>query len=66
MTYFIKNKKFEEMYKCIEEAYNMCHVLRNYCETSIYSEDICYIKPIIKHVYKDLDYTYADFINIKY
>lgn len=66
MGYLIKNKKFKEIYKQIEDAYNMSYVLKNFCKTNNYSEDLCYVSPSVKYIYKKLDLIYSELINIRY
>ena len=66
MGYLIKNKKFKEMYKLIEDAYNMSYVLRNFCRADSYSEDLCYISPSVEYIHRNLDVIYAELINIRF
>ena len=55
----IENKIWEQMYDEVSDCYNSIYVLNDFCNKKIYSEDICYIIPILKFVLVKIDDVYA-------
>lgn len=66
MGYLIKSKKFKEIYKYVEEAYNMSYVLRNFCQSNSFSEDLCHVSSLVEFINKKLDLIYSELLNVRF
>lgn len=59
----MSNYKENRLFDKIADTYNLCIVLKEFCEQHQDIEEICNILPIIKIIHKNIDICYADYIN---
>ena len=64
MEEFYNNKEnLNELYKLIEEAYNISVVAEHFCNNFQEIEEIGNITPLVKLIHKKLDLAYTMFIS---
>lgn len=65
MEEFYNNKEnLNELYKLIEEAYNISVVAEHFCNNFQEIEEIGNITPLVKLIHKKLDLAYSYLINL--